>query len=223
VRSGEESVSQQLKSSENGAGSGVGTAALHRTAKEVAADLVEHFMRRAAYGDPSPKILVDEECNVLWSSAEAERLLQPPLPLWIKGGRLTATPAGGGRSWTSYIENLGEEGGRLLLTGPGATTWVLVTGCAERHEGYRLIFLKCAMSWPFRDVTSSGLAKDFGLTRSEAAVLDKFAQLKKPVQIAEELEITVSTVRSHLKQIHAKMSVNSGVQLLRITRAYCDT
>jgi hypothetical protein len=29
-------------------------------------------------------------------------------------------------------------------------------------------------------------------------------------------------VRSHLKQIHTKMAVNSGVQLLRITRAYTD-
>jgi DNA-binding CsgD family transcriptional regulator len=200
-----------------------GVESRNRPIQEVASDLVEHFMRRAAYGDPSPKILIDEEGNVLWRSAEAERLLQPPLPLWIKGGRLNAASAGGGRSWPSFIDALGEEGGRLLLTGPGATTWVLVTGCAERHDGYRLIFLKCALSWPFRDVASSGLAKDFGLTRSESAVLDKFAQLKKPVQIAEELDISVSTVRSHLKQIHAKMAVNSGVQLLRITRAYCDT
>jgi DNA-binding CsgD family transcriptional regulator len=216
-------VTEQLKSAENGGGSGIGEAARHRSAQEVAAGLVEHFLRRAAKGDPSPKILIDEDCNILWRSDDAERLLQPPLPLSIKGGRLNATSASGGRGWISFIDGLGEENGRLLLTGPGATTWVLVTGCAERHEGHRLIFLKCAMSWPFRDVASSGLSEDFGLTRSESAVLDKFAQLKKPVQIAEELEISVSTVRSHLKQIHAKMAVNSGVQLLRITRAYCDT
>jgi DNA-binding CsgD family transcriptional regulator len=190
---------------------------------ELGAGLVDHFLRRSALGDPSPKLLIDEECNVLWRSAEAERLLQQPLPLWIQGGRLKAAPAGGSRSWASFIDSLGEDNGRLLLTGPGATTWVLVTGCAEWHEGRRLIFLKCAMSWPFRDVVSSGLAKDFGLTRSESAVLDAFARLKKPTQIAEELDISVSTVRSHLKQIHAKMAVNSGVQLLRITRAYCDT
>ena len=213
-------VNEQLRSSGNG-GSSEGPPSPEL--REVAAAQVEHFMRRAAFGDPSPKILIDEECNILWHSADAGRLLHPPLPLWIKDGRLHAVPAGGRRNWTSFIDNLGEEGGRLLLAGPGATTWVLVTGYAERHEGYRLIFLKCAMSWPFRDVASSGLAKDFGLTRSESAVLDAFARLKKPVQIAEDLNISVSTVRSHLKQIHAKMAVNSGVQLLRITRAYCDT
>ena len=214
-------MNQELKSSKSG--EGIGTATRYRPAKDVAADLVEHFLHRAAKGDPSPKILIDEECNALWCSADAERLLQPPLPLSIRGGRLIASSAGRGRSWTSFIDELGEDNGRLLLTGPGATTWVLVTGCAERHEGHRLIFLKCAMSWPFRDVTSSGLSEDFGLTRSESAVLNEFARLKKPAQIAEELEISVSTVRSHLKQIHAKMAVNSGVQLLRITRAYCDT
>ena len=45
----------------------------------------------------------------------------------------------------------------------------------------------------------------------------------KPNQIAERLNISVSTVRSHLKQIHTKMSVNSSVHLLRITRAYTDS
>jgi len=67
------------------------------------------------------------------------------------------------------------------------------------------------------------MAKDFGLTKSECAVLDSFAHLKKPEQIAEQLNIAVSTVRSHLKQIHTKMSVNSSIQLLRITRAYTDS
>ena len=116
----------------------------------------------------------------------------------------------------------GEFLDRLFLTADGASTWVLAQGWAEERDRERVIFLKFAMSWPFRDVVSSGLAADFGLTRSEAAVLDQFASLKKPAQIAEQLQISVSTVRSHLKQIHAKMGVNSGVQLLRITRAHCD-
>ena len=164
---------------------------------------------------------------MLWSSADAERLLQPPLPLWIKGGRVHAANGSGGgsgtKTWSSFIENIGEEGERLLLIGKPAGTWVLLRGWAERFGQHRLIFLKGELSWPFRDVASSGLAKDFGLTRSECAVLDEFARLAKPDQIAERLNVSVSTVRSHLKQIHTKMAVNSNVHLLRITRAYTDS
>jgi len=186
------------------------------------ADAVEQFSRRACDEDRSPFVLIDGHCRVLWQSADAERLLQPPLPLWIKGSRLHSSGATGAKSWPSFVEDLGEDGDRLLLSGKVAGTWVLVRGWAMRFSEHRLIFLKCALSWPLRDVTSSGLASDFGLTRSESSVLDEFARLSKPDQIAESLGISVSTVRSHLKQIHTKMSVNSGVHLLRVTRAYTD-
>ena len=191
--------------------------------EDVVGAAVEHFSRRARAADRSPRLLIDGQCQVLWQSPDAERLLQPPLPLWLKGGRVHATSGAGAKSWPDFVENIAEEGERLLLTGEAAGTWVLLRGWAERFGAHRLIFLKCALSWPFRDVASSGLAKDFGLTRSECAVLDEFARLTKPSEIAERLNISVSTVRSHLKQIHTKMSVNSGVHLLRITRAYTDT
>ncbi len=191
--------------------------------KEVVSRAVEHFSRRAQAADRSPRLLIDGEGNVLWRSPDAERLLQPPMPLSIKGGRVHAAGSSGAKTWPSFVENLGEEGERLLLSGQTAGNWVLVRGWAERFGEQRLIFLKCALSWPFRDVASSGLAKDFGLTRSECAVLDEFARLMKPDQIAEKLNISVSTVRSHLKQIHTKMSVRSSVHLLRVTRAYTDT
>lgn len=190
---------------------------------EIVEQAVEAFARRARLADRSPRVLVDNDGNVLWRSSEAERLMREPMPLRIDKGRLHASAGQGPRSWTSFLDTLGEEGDRILLTDKAEATWVLVSGWAERFGQQRLVFLKCAMSWPFRDVANSGLAKDFGLTRSECAVLDEFARLRKPAQIAEALGISVNTVRSHLKQIHAKMAVNSGVQMLRITRAYCDT
>jgi DNA-binding CsgD family transcriptional regulator len=193
------------------------------TLEDVVAGAVEHFTKRAQAADRSPRMLIDGDCNVLWQSPDAESLLQPPLPMSIKGGRVNATGAVGVKTWASFIDTLGGEGERLLLTGKTAGTWVLLRGWAQHFGEHRLVFLKCAMSWPFLDVASSGLAEDFALTRSECAVLNEFARLRKPNQIAERLNISVSTVRSHLKQIHTKMSVNSSVHLLRITRAYTDT
>ncbi len=187
------------------------------------ADAVEHFARRARAVDRSPRLLVDGHCNILWQTPDAERLLRPPLPLWVGGGKVHGSGGSGNRTWASFIENLGEVGDRLLITGRSAGTWVLVRGWAARFDDHRLVFLKCALSWPLRDVASSGLARAFGLTRSECAVLDEFARLAKPNEIAERLDISVSTVRSHLKQIHTKVSVNSSVQLMRITRAYTDS
>src|SRR6478735_1162482 len=62
---------------------------------DVVADAVEHFSRRASAFDRSPRVMIDGHCNVLWHTAHAERLLQPPLPLWIEGGKVHASGAGG--------------------------------------------------------------------------------------------------------------------------------
>lgn len=190
---------------------------------DMLAAALEHFARRTATFDHSPRIVIDGHCNVLWQSPQAERLLRPPLPLWIRAGKLHADGGATNKAWPSFVENVGGEGERLLLTGRNGGSWVLVRGWGEWHGEQRLVFIKCALSLPLRTVASSGLSKDFGLTRSECAVLDEFATLAKPDEIGERLRISVSTVRSHLKQIHAKMSVNSSVQLLHITRAYTDT
>lgn len=201
----------------------VEVASAAKPGREMVPEAIEQFAQRARAADRTPRVLIDGQCNVLWRSQDAERLLQPPLPLWIRGGRLHARQGAGPKTWASFVENVGEEGERLLLTGSDPATWVLLQGWSQRLDEHRVVFLKCSPSWPLRDVASSGLAADFGLTRSECAVLDEFARLTKPTQIAERLNISVSTVRSHLKQIHTKMSVSSSVHLIGITRAYTDS
>jgi len=180
------------------------------------------FVRRAIEEERAPRLLIDASGRILWASRDAERVLQAPLPLSLKAGRLLAAAGESARTFGAFLDNLGDRRGRLFLPGKSAGSWVLLRGWAERHDGERLIFLQCEPSSPLSGVGESGLADDFGLTRSECAVLDHFARLQKPTEIAEQLQITVATVRSHLKQIHTKMAVTTGVQLLRITRAYCD-
>jgi DNA-binding CsgD family transcriptional regulator len=45
--------------------------------------------------------------------------------------------------------------------------------------------------------------------------------MQTPRKIAQDLGISVGTVRSHLKQIYSKAEVESAVQLLRLTHEYC--
>src|SRR5690606_3442490 len=200
----------------------VESASSAQPALEIVPLAIREFAQQASTTDRTPRVLIDGQCNVLWRSSEADGLLQPPMPLWIAGGRVHAEKGAGAKTWPSFVETVDEEGERLLLTGSEPGAWVLLHGWARRIGEHRVIFLKCSPSWPLRDVVSSGLAADFGLTRTECLVLDEFARLAKPTQIAKRLNVSVSTVRSHLKQIHTKMGVNSSVHLIGITRAYTD-
>jgi DNA-binding CsgD family transcriptional regulator len=73
-----------------------------------------------------------------------------------------------------------------------------------------------------RDVVESGLAEELKLTSAEVRVLREFAELKAPKDIARRLGVSLSTVRSHLKAIHAKAFVTTSTQLLRLIYTFCS-
>jgi DNA-binding CsgD family transcriptional regulator len=78
------------------------------------------------------------------------------------------------------------------------------------------------LSVPHRGVDESGLARALRLTAAETRVLDQFARLNSPREIAERMQISLSTVRSHLKQIHSKAGVETAVQLTQLVRGFCS-
>lgn len=56
----------------------------------------------------------------------------------------------------------------------------------------------------------------FGLTECESAVLLGVAQAMRPKEIARQLDVSIHTVRAHLRSIYAKMGVNSAVEMQKI-------
>ena len=62
----------------------------------------------------------------------------------------------------------------------------------------------------------STLAEEYDLTPREEEVLYMRLQGKRPTMIARELFVEVSTVRSHIKHIYAKLNVHSQKELLAL-------
>ncbi|MBP7283856.1 MAG: response regulator transcription factor [Leptospiraceae bacterium] len=66
----------------------------------------------------------------------------------------------------------------------------------------------------FKDIKKS--EEDFeDLTDREEEILRELSSGYSPKEIAETLKITVSTVRSHIKNIYKKLEVNNQIQLLK--------
>jgi DNA-binding CsgD family transcriptional regulator len=171
--------------------------------------------------DARPRVVVDRELRVLWRSESAERLLRPPVPLQITEGALTTDSSSATTSLVELVEGMMGDCDSLLVRGQSKKHWAMVLAWSSQNYPDAVCLL-LNLSVPHRGVEQSGLARALRLTATETRVLDEFARLNTPREISEEMGISLSTVRSHLKQIHCKAGVESAVQLTQLVRSYCS-
>jgi DNA-binding CsgD family transcriptional regulator len=171
--------------------------------------------------DQRPKLVVDYDQTVIWCCEDTVRILRSPMPLCVRQGRLVIYDEDLRSDFVDFLHNVGPEVQRKLIRGRAERHWAVVR--AWRPAGWEgVVCVLCTPSLPLRDVSESGLATDLKLTNAEARVLKEFSELSSPKQIAVALGVSLSTVRSHLKTIHAKASVSSSAQLLRLAHTYCS-
>ena len=171
--------------------------------------------------DARPRLVIDRELQIIWQSDNAAELVQRPVPLFLEKGFLAADTEQASNELADFIEVVGEDCKTLLVRGSEKKHWAMVMALSPlEYSG--LVFLMMNLSVPHRSVEQSGLATALSLTCAEARVLDQFARLNTPCEIAEVLGVSPSTVRSHMKQIHCKAGVGSAVQLTQLVRGYCS-
>jgi DNA-binding CsgD family transcriptional regulator len=170
--------------------------------------------------DRRAKVVIRPDLQVLWQSANAPELLTRPAPVILEHGHLLFPSTNQVNGAHAFLESVEDTPRQHLLRAQAKGHWALLQAWTLPTR-QRMIAVVCSLSVPCRKVADSGLAEELNLTRSETSVLDLFARMQTPREIAQDLGISVGTVRSHLKQIYSKAEVESAVQLLRLTHEYC--
>ncbi|MGX7952836.1 helix-turn-helix transcriptional regulator [Tsuneonella sp. HG249] len=189
--------------------------------REVAAtDFNPCFEQMLGVIDARPRVVVDRERRVLWESPDAARLLQSPSPLHISGGVLGTDHASSTSTLAEFLEDASTACDSLLIRSRTQRHWAMILAWTPKGLSNTVCVL-ANLSIPYKSVKESGLARALQLTAAEARVLDEFSLMRCPREIADNLNISLSTVRTHLKQIHSKSGVASAVQLTQLVRGYC--
>lgn len=69
----------------------------------------------------------------------------------------------------------------------------------------------------FKEIETSNDSSEI-LTKREDLILQELTSGYSPIEIAEKLTISIATVRSHIRNIYAKLEVTNQVQLLKKTK-----
>jgi DNA-binding CsgD family transcriptional regulator len=171
--------------------------------------------------DARPKLVVNLDREVLWCCEHSPIILRRPMPVVLRDGSLAAADEELEADLEDFLHDVDTRVTRRLIRGKAKPHWVVLRAWkSSRFE--RAVCLLCSPSLPMRDIVESGLADELNLTSAEVRVLREFAELRAPKDIAGRLSVSLSTVRSHLKAIHAKAFVTTSTQLLRLVYTFCS-
>ncbi len=172
--------------------------------------------------------LVDRDCRLLLANRSASRLLDGGDGLALRHGRITAARRDQVEQLRDLVDDTCMGTGNDDDEGTGVMT-------IDRGDGVRPLSIKVApvqlnagedgsrvAAIFIRDlevrqsVPPEVVAKLFGLTLAEARVVVELVKGKRPQEVAEELGVSLNTVRNQLKQIFSKTDTGRQSELISL-------
>ena len=175
--------------------------------------------------------LVDRDCRLLLANRSASRLLDTGDGLTLSHGRIGAARREQMEQLRDLVDRAcsAEERGKDEATFAGVMTIdrsgevrplsimvapVQLSAEAEGNSQVAAIFIRDLEVR--QSVPPEVLAKLFGLTPAEARVVVELVKGKRPQEVADDLNVSLNTVRNQLKQIFSKTDTGRQSELISL-------
>ncbi|WP_380779869.1 helix-turn-helix transcriptional regulator [Sphingomonas sp. R86520] len=168
--------------------------------------------------DPQARLVLDDALRLQRTNQAGQRLLDVGMVAPHIGNRLRFSEPASNRLFQQQaaLALSRTDPVAALILPFGVARWVAVTMLKTIADGswVLLVTLDDISSRTLIDASIAGAM--FGLTPSELPVFQGVADAVCPKEISRTLNISVNTVRAHLRSIYAKMNVNGAPQAQRI-------
>jgi len=164
--------------------------------------------------DPRPFFICTDEFALIWANARAHGELCNEGALELRDGRLQLRERARRDAFAAFIAECGAVLSTLAMPCAGDEGHLLLRarqiGADETHRyiGFRLL----RDGDDFRAVYAD-LDKVFQLTPTEHRVLGELIEGRTADVIARAMSLSIETVRSHIRNIYAKLGVSSREEL----------
>jgi DNA-binding CsgD family transcriptional regulator len=169
---------------------------------------------------PIPSMILAEDMSLLWSNSAADEILAAGKDFQLANGAVVCVDKAQGQEFRGFLATVGQTPGAWICC-QDDTASQLVRAEAVAPEG--LPPAVALMIYPIDSVQRylwGDFHKVFGLTRAETTVVKRIVGGEAADAIAEDLSITVETVRTHVRRIYAKLGVNNREQLFSKVSAF---
>lgn len=160
--------------------------------------------------DRRARMLVDRECSLLWSNRRARQLLEEASIFRNRGGRVTFADAGRAEEFQSFVGNADGKGSVFCAYNCEAGRPIVVHARElEIVQWQQTLGLSIHLPGEPLQSDFADYGEFFGLTPAEHRIVALILSGQTAEQIATHNGGSVGTVRTHIRNIYAKLDVSS--------------
>lgn len=167
-----------------------------------------------------PSMILAKDMSLLWSNSAADEILAAAQDFHLTNGAVACVDKVQGLEFRSFLAAVGSKPEAWVYCQDEAARQVVR---AESVAPEGMPAAVALMIYPIDGAERylwSDFHKVFGLTKAETVIVKRIVGGETADQIAEELSVTLETVRTHVRRVYAKLAVNNREQLFSKVSAF---
>ena len=170
---------------------------------------VEQILAGWLEGDRRPRILVDGDLKAHWVSASAESLMRSDGSVLHRNGRILPNDLRLEPELRSFVASATDEVSAQCVSNRDTGQQLVLAATRLQGPWSHLVGITLYLIGEDVTVRLADLRRPFGLTVSEARVAEHLLCGRTADETAARLNVSIETVRTHIKRIYCKLGVNS--------------
>jgi len=159
----------------------------------------------------TPAAVVTRDQGILWANNAGRDLISSGLYFRKVRGRISCVDSRQEPDLKAFVRDLAEP---RVWAYRGNEDHILVRGDLTVPAGLvPAVGLSFFVATPAAEYLWADLSKIFGLTAAEASIIKRLVHGERVDNLAEALELSVETVRTHIRRSYVKLGVGSREEL----------
>jgi DNA-binding CsgD family transcriptional regulator len=171
--------------------------------------MVNHIVAGWIDREERARILVDGNLTAHWMNSSAEALMNKSNSVVHRYGRILPRDRRVEGELRTFVERATSEVSAQCISDPGTGEQVVVTATRLASPWQHLVGMTLQRANYDVSVRLADLQQALGLTPTEARVAHHLFNGKTAEETAEDLQVSLDTVRTHIKRTYAKVGVSS--------------
>lgn len=189
-----------------------------KTGSEGGGDTISSVLTRWTFAAPQPLVLLQRNGRLIWCNAAAMRLLQGSSPLTLRNGVLTTRRSGANSEFKTWLESVTETPSLHVIKGEPRYSNIVAQAFTVESAGEGVV--GCRMRATDARTEVADLVEGLGLTPAQSSIVRRLILGSNIEEISFETDLSITTVRTHLRNIYARLGISSRDDLFQLCLPY---